>query len=337
VNKCIVQDANFVYGDEMTFDIEAAQRQFLEAVEARIADVLAQHDKNQPDSVFLLGNVARHLCVTPNAKRIRPLLTYWFGLALEADTKQLVDAAVASELIHSASLLHDDVVDDASMRRGSLSANAKWSNSVAVLSGNYLLAIAFDLLANYPTQLTRDGILVVKEMTKAAITEIEVRSEVNTDLATWKSIAIGKTGALFGMCGLAAARLTHNDDAVQRATRLGKHIGIAFQMNDDILDITDASGLKDRYSDISNKEPSLPLIIALKNPDFRDALQKAWCVDVVSRDDVARLGQWASECGAIEETHQYMKKEVDGAIDCLGNLAYTQGGKKIIEWLKSDK
>src|SRR5689334_9930966 len=102
----------------MSFDQEATQRQFLDAVEARIAQVLSEHDKVQPNSAFLLNAVARHLCVTHNAKRIRPLLTHWFGQALDVDQEQLIDAAVACELIHSASLLHDDVVDEASLRRG---------------------------------------------------------------------------------------------------------------------------------------------------------------------------------------------------------------------------
>lgn len=314
------------------------QSEFLDSVEARIASALAQHDDVHPNSAFLLNSVGRHLCVTPNAKRIRPLLTFWYGMALGIDTTRLVDAAVACELIHSASLLHDDVVDDAATRRGSLSANAKWNNSVAVLSGNYLLAIAFDLLGQYPSQITRDGITVVKEMTKAAITEIEVRSQVDTSEVTWREIAIGKTGALFGLCALVAARLVGNEDApaataAAKAMRLGKHIGLVFQMNDDIIDITSNAGLKDRYSDISNKEPSLPIIIASRNSAFRDRLTKAWLEPDVSTDSARNLGVLIAENGALEATRECMRKEIEAAIDTLGNLAHTPGGKKITEWL----
>lgn len=321
----------------MSFDLEATQEHFLEAVQTRIEQVLAENDQPQPNSAFLLSAVARHLCLTKNAKRIRPLLTHWFGNALGVEPLKLVDAAVACELIHSASLLHDDVVDNASARRGSLSANAKWSNSVAVLSGNYVLAIAFDLLGSYPGSVTRDGILTVKEMTKAAIAEIEVRSRVDTEVATWKEIAMGKTGALFGLCGLIGARVAENQDAGARAVRLGKHIGMVFQMNDDIIDITDASGLKDRYSDIINKEPSLPLIFASEDVQFSEALKLAWEAELVGPAAASRLGTWAQNTGAIDKTRLYMQKEVGAAIDCLGNLAYTPGGKKIVEWLNINK
>ena len=330
-------ETNFVYGSTMD-QLELAQREFLDAVELRIASALAQHDEAHPNSAFLLNSVGRHLCVTPNAKRIRPLLTFWYGVALGIDTTKLVSAAVACELIHSASLLHDDVVDDAATRRGSLSANAKWNNSVAVLSGNYLLAVAFDLLGQYPSQITRDGIMVVKEMTKAAITEIEVRSRVDTSEETWREVAIGKTGALFGMCALVAARLVgHEDAAAAKAVRLGKHIGLVFQMNDDIIDITSSAGLKDRYSDILNKEPSLPIIIASRNVEFRNKLTSAWLEAEVSAENASSLGALIANYGALEATHKCMQKEIEAAIDTLGNLAYTPGGKKITEWLNLTK
>lgn len=332
----IVLETNFVYGSAMD-QLELAQREFLDAVEVCIASALAQHDEVHPNSALLLNSVGRHLCVTPNAKRIRPLLTFWYGVALGIDTSTLVNAAVACELIHSASLLHDDVVDDAATRRGSLSANAKWNNSVAVLSGNYLLAIAFDLLGQYPAQITRDGILVVKEMTKAAITEIEVRCQVDTSEATWREIAIGKTGALFGLCALVSARLVANDDAAAKAMRLGKHIGLVFQMNDDIIDITCSAGLKDRYSDILNKEPSLPIIIAAKNSDFRNKLTSAWLEAQVNTEKARALGNSITENGFLEETRKCMQKEISAAIDTLGELAYTSGGKRITEWLNLTK
>ncbi len=316
---------------------EHTQRQFLGAVEKRIARVLAHHDELQQNSALLLNSVARHLCVTPNAKRVRPLLTLWFGSALDIDPDKLVDAAVACELIHSASLLHDDVVDDAGTRRGNLTANAKWNNSVAVLSGNYLLAVAFDLLGQYPPQVTRDGILVVKEMTKAAITEIEMRSQVETTEATWREVAIGKTGALFGMCALAAARVAQSNDAAIRASRLGKHVGLVFQMNDDIIDFSGDSGLKDPYSDLMNKEPSLPIIMALKNAAFRERVRESWLEPQVPAKNASELATFITDSGALEATRKCIKREIEAAVDTLGNLAYTAGGKKIAEWLYSSK
>lgn len=318
----------------MTLDHEPNERLFLDAVEARMNEVLSNRDQILPEASQLLSDVARHLCLTGHAKRVRPLLTYYFGLALEVDPRLLIDAATANELLHSASLLHDDVVDNATTRRGNSSANAKWSNSVAVLSGNYLLHVAFELLRNYPSELTRDGVRIIGQMTKAAIAEIEIRSNVSVDERIWREIAIGKTGALFAMCGLAAARLRQDEDAVSRIIQSGSHIGVVFQMTDDVLDIIDGSGLKDRYSDLLNKEPSFPLILAAKNHNFKSALTKAWSRETVSLEDAQNLGRLTIECGAIAETQRIMNKEVQALIDCLGNLAYTEGGQKIVYWLK---
>lgn len=321
-------------GGEMTFQQGPREQEFLEAVDARIAQVLARREQILPEASQLLSNVARHLCLTGHAKRARPLLTYYFGQALEVDPHKLIDAAAASELLHSASLLHDDVIDDAQMRRGNPSANANWSNSVAVLSGNYLLYVAFDLLRDYPVELTRDGVNVIGQMTKAAIAEIEIRGRDLVDVSLWREIAIGKTGALFGMCGLAAARINHDESAASRIIRCANHIGVIFQMTDDIIDITDTSGLKDRYSDILNKEPSLPLITASKNETFRAALKTAWSKEEVSLEVARMLGQMVIECGAIEETKTLIKQEAEALYDCLGNLAHTAGGKHIVTWLQ---
>jgi octaprenyl-diphosphate synthase len=318
----------------MTLDNEAVELRFLEAVESRLKEMLTQHDDVLPHSTQTLSAVARHLCLTGQAKRVRPLLTYYFGLALGVDTQKLVDAAAASELLHSASLLHDDVVDDATVRRGIMSANAKWSNSVAVLSGNYLLSIAFELLRDYSIELTQDGVRVIGEMTRAAIAEIDIRTKVTTDSEIWRKIALGKTGALFGMCGLAAARLSNDVEAISRVIRCGSHIGVIFQMTDDVLDIIDDAGLKDRYSDIKNKEPSFPLILASQDHGFQMALAEAWSHDIVTPQEAISLGKLAIECGAIDKTMKIMEKEVECAIDCLGPLASTEGGKKIVYWLK---
>lgn len=318
----------------MTVDNEASEKRFLDAVERRLNEVLSRTDPLLPKSAELLSAVARHLCLTGNAKRVRPLLTYYFGLALSQDPLRLVDAAVASELLHSASLLHDDVVDDASTRRGASSANAKWSNSIAVLAGNHVLSVAFELLSGYPMQLTRDSVRVISHMTKAAIAEVEIRSKLEVSEAVWREIARGKTGALFGMCGLAAARLVGDEDAAQRAIRCGAHIGIVFQMKDDVLDIIDNAGLKDRYSDLKNKEPSFPIIVASENPEFKAALRKAWDQETVTADEAKRLGDGIVACGAIDQTRGILAKEVGAALDALGHLAYTEGGQKIIYWLK---
>jgi heptaprenyl diphosphate synthase len=307
---------------------------FLNAVEARLLSVLNAHDPILPESGQILNAAARHLCVGGDAKRARPMLTLYFGDALGIAPDRLVDAAVAGELIHSASLMHDDVIDEATMRRGLPSVNVNWSNSIAVLSGNYLLSVAFALLKDGPNQSTSDAVEVISHMTKAAIAEFEIRGRLDVSLDHWRDIAVGKTGALFAWCGQAAARVGANEDAAARFYRCGYHIGAAFQLADDVRDLQDKKGLKDRFSDIKNREPSYPILLALSSPVLKREIETLWAKENFDADEVARVGHLILQSDAVQQTCHAMKAEIDAAMDALGHFALTPGGQNIGFWLK---
>ncbi len=185
----------------------------------------------------LLGAASSHLVAAPAAKRARPRLLLAFGRLLDrADDERLVKAATAVELIHTASLLHDDVVDHADTRRGRASANARFGNDAAVLAGDVVLARALALLSFDPRAVNA-AVDVVARMSAAAVREIEVRGQrVSVDEAV--RIAEGKTGALFGLCGTLAGLGSSSGDALCKA---GEAFGVAFQIADDIDDTdTDA-------------------------------------------------------------------------------------------------
>src|SRR5687767_6338454 len=113
------------------------EQAFLQKIEARL-----QHVLQDGGSADLLTTAAAHLCLN-GGKRLRPRLVHWFGAAVDADTRRLADAAAAAELIHCASLLHDDVVDAGTLRRGQPTVNVLWGNTAAVLSGDLVLSLAF--------------------------------------------------------------------------------------------------------------------------------------------------------------------------------------------------
>ena len=201
----------------------------LERVEKRLHTAVAAEG--------LLGAASAHLVAAPAAKRARPrLLLALARLANTVDDERLVRAATAIELIHTASLLHDDVVDHATTRRGRASANARFGNDAAVLAGDVVLARALALLA-FDERAVNAAIDAVARMSAAAVREIEVRGQrVSVDEAV--RIAEGKTGALFGLCGTLAGLGSPSAEALQRA---GEAFGIAFQIADDIDDAdTDA-------------------------------------------------------------------------------------------------
>lgn len=202
---------------------------FVERVEARLTAAVAGEG--------LLGAASSHLTSAPSAKRARPRLLLAFAqLVRRDDGDALVLAGAAIELIHTASLLHDDVVDGADARRGRASANARFGNSAAVLAGDLVLARALALLSSDAGAMNA-ALDVVARMSTAAVREIEVRGQhVSVDEAL--RIALGKTGALFGLCGTLAGLGRPHADALRRA---GEAFGVAFQIADDIDDVdTDA-------------------------------------------------------------------------------------------------
>ena len=146
---------------------------FLGAVEQRLGSTLVDGNAGPDVKGDTLMEAARHLCLGSGGKRARPMLARLFGDAVGVPGERLVDVAVAAELIHSASLLHDDVVDAGMFRRGRPTVNARWGNIVAVMSGDLILSTALSRLAELDARLVKSGLAVVSEMTRAAIAEVE--------------------------------------------------------------------------------------------------------------------------------------------------------------------
>src|SRR5262245_15381530 len=138
---------------------------FLDAVEQRIHAALHHDGADSASAEGLLLSAARHLCFS-GGKRARPRLALYFGQAVGAPQRALVDVAVASEFIHAASLLHDDVVDEGMLRRGNPTVNARWGNTVAVLTGDLVLTLAFEQIKPYSKIIIAEAIELVAHMTR---------------------------------------------------------------------------------------------------------------------------------------------------------------------------
>jgi geranylgeranyl pyrophosphate synthase len=247
------------------------------------------------ESNTLLCKTGAHLCLAPHAKRVRPLLTLYFAQALDIRPETVLPIAVASELIHSASLLHDDVIDNANMRRDKPTVNYQWSNSVAVLSGNYLLSLAFEQLKNYSPAITQEAISVVAQMTKAAILELQMRNSLDYNIEDWRGMSIGKTGSLFAFCGTAVALYDNNPKAGEAFRTAGYHMGQVFQLVDDLHDIEE---------DMHNQEASYPRLISL-----------------------------SGHTEPLLASKTELRKQAKLAIAALGPWALTDGGQQISLWL----
>lgn len=306
---------------------------FLVEVERVLTDSVS--GRASPESETLWG-AARHLCLGGGAKRARPLLVRLFGGACQvADPTRLVNAAVASELVHSASLLHDDVIDAGMFRRGRPTVNARWGNIAAVMTGDLLLSTALGLLVEYPIGVMHHAIETVSEMTRAAMDEVEARGELLMTPERLRRIAEGKTGSLFAWCGQAAALLSADAEAATRFSAFGRRLGVAFQIADDVRDVTGVEDGKPRYADLSSKTPSFPVVIALQRDDtLARRLRDAWAFSTIPPERLAELGSAVLATGAVEQAIAQMHAEIDAGVDALGRYAETPCGALLVGWAR---
>jgi heptaprenyl diphosphate synthase len=306
---------------------------FLEVVEHRIDAALAWDEQASWSERPALAAAARHLCMAPGAKRARPRLTYYFGLALDADVDLLADIAVAGEFIHAASLLHDDVIDNGRLRRGKPTVNVIWDSLTAVLAGDLLLAEAVKGLHRCPRDIAQESLEVVADMTRSTMLEAHIRGSVNVPVKQWRYIALGKTASMFKWCGRSAAHLAEDAEALERFGLFGERFGTAFQMADDLLDIVGLDSGKTPFADIRNCNPSYPLIIAQeKSTEFRERLRMAWAKETLSEEEVQSLGAEVVALGAASETEDRIEEEIRLALEALGKYSKRPGCREIAQW-----
>ena len=313
-------------------DSALTETRFLEAVETRLRAALRWDEPLlEGDSETLLA-AARHLCFS-GGKRARPRLTLYYGQAVGAPATALAEVAAASELIHAASLLHDDVVDEGALRRNRPTVNALWGNLVAVLTGDLVLTMAFGQIENHPRPVISEAIDLVSRMTHAAIAEVQARGRPELGIPAWRRIAEGKTGELFAWCGRSAAHVAGVPDAVERFGRCGVHLGVAFQLADDLIDLQEVGDGKDRFSDLRTRSLSFPILTAVASSDsVRENLAKAWQKPTLDMEEVLELGEEVLKTGAMERAGEEMEAEITAAIEALGPYRGRPGGAEIAEW-----
>lgn len=314
-------------------DVASELAEFLGRVETGLKTCLDDEPTASGDRGDTLMEAARHLCVGSGGKRVRPMMVRLFGGILNVPVEPLVDIAIASELIHSASLLHDDVVDAGMFRRGRPTVNARWGNIVAVMSGDLLLTTALGKLGRIDTQLMPSAVDLVAEMTRAAIAEVEARGDLALPLERLRYIAEGKTGSLFAWCGAAAALLAKTPEAAPRFAHFGRRLGIAFQIADDIRDITGTDVGKPQYADIQSRSPSMPVLLAVsKDEALRRKLKDAWAFATVTPERQKELGNAVLASGAVEQSLAKMQEEIAIAVDALGPYASHPCGAELLTW-----
>jgi len=218
--------------------------------------------------VSLLDTIMRFV-VKRKGKQVRPLFIFLSAKICGEIGEMSYHAASLIEMLHTASLIHDDVVDDSMQRRGFFSLNALWGNKVAVLIGDYMLAKGLLLsLKNEAYNLLQISSNAIKEMSEGELLQIEKARRLDIKEEVYYEIIRKKTASLIAAaCALGAASVGASEEEVKRMHLLGEKIGIAFQIRDDLFDFGDGDAGKPQGNDIQEKKMTLPLIHALNTTD----------------------------------------------------------------------
>ena len=216
----------------------------------------------------LITSIARHL-VKNRGKRIRPAFLFLLARAAEYFNEHTIDASLAIELIHTATLLHDDVVDNADFRRGTETVNYKWTNLISVLMGDYLFAKAFRLMVGTGSIDLIDAISRATERVSVGeLRQIEETSNYDLSEEEYLTIIADKTASLFAVsCEAGPILAGQNGHIRENFASFGEKIGVAFQIADDLLDYTGDVGEtgKEPGNDVINGKVTLPLIYTLRH------------------------------------------------------------------------
>ncbi len=226
--------------------------------------------------VFLVDMVAKYI-LKQKGKRVRPLLVLLSGKLCGGINNRSFRGATLVEMLHTATLVHDDVVDSAEKRRGFPSINAVWKNKVAVLMGDYLLSKGLMLAVDGEDyDFLRTITNTVKRMSEGELLQIGKTKKLDIDEATYYRIISDKTASLLSTCCEIGARgSTNNEEKIIAMRNFGENIGIAFQIRDDILDYIGTSSIlgKPLGGDIKEKKITLPLIYSFAQAEKNEIIK----------------------------------------------------------------
>jgi heptaprenyl diphosphate synthase len=286
---------------------------------ARVEELMRSHIKGDYPLVI---ETSRHL-VEAGGKRLRPLLTLLAAQFGDPSNHDIIKAAVCCELTHLATLYHDDVMDDAVLRRGVISANKKWDNAVAILTGDYLFSKVSDMLADIGPEAVKLQAKTFERLVIGQIKETQGKSEGLTQIEHYMKVVADKTGSLIATSARFGALLSGaNAQTVDSLTKFGEKIGVAFQVADDLLDISSdetASG-KTPGTDLKEGVPTLVTlyVIAANNPADKDLITKL--KGPISENDLSGVINQLRSHKALTDVKDYLAKVAKEANDLLVDL-----------------
>ncbi len=270
----------------------------------------------------LVVETSRHL-VEAGGKRLRPLLTLLSAQFGDPTNYDIIKAAVCCELTHLATLYHDDVMDDAALRRGVVSANKKWDNAVAILTGDYLFSKVSDMLADIGPEAVKLQAKTFERLVIGQIKETQGKSEGLSQIDHYMKVVADKTGSLIATSARFGALLSGASmEVVETLTKFGEKIGVAFQVADDLLDIasTETASGKTPGTDLKEGVPTLVTLFVMADNDPADKVLIEKLSKPISDQDLAGVIQELRNHKALKKVQDYLSNVAKEANQLLVNL-----------------
>ena len=300
----------------------------VEQIKLPILSEMELFEKKFKDSMLskvpLLNRITYYI-VRRKGKQMRPMFVFLVAKMVSDggfDERTYRGASVV-ELIHTATLVHDDVVDESNRRRGFFSVNALWKNKIAVLVGDFLLSKGLLLsIDNEDFDLLKLISIAVREMSEGELLQIEKARKLDITEDIYFDIIRQKTATLIAACcGIGAASVGANQDTIQQMRKFGEYIGIAFQIKDDLFDYSDEKIGKPTGIDIKEQKMTLPLIYTLNTCSKKE---KAWLINSVKKHNkdkkrVKEVITFVKQNGGIEYTTSQMNNYKNKALSILDN------------------
>ena len=301
-------------------------------------DLFEAHFKEAVKSrVSLLDRIMQYI-VKRKGKQMRPMFVLLSAKLHGEINDASYRAASLVELLHTATLVHDDVVDDATERRGFLSINALWKNKIAVLVGDYLLSKGLLLsLENQDFNTLTILSNAVKKMSEGELLQIEKTRNLNFDESVYYDIINGKTASLLASsCAAGAASVTSNEEIIQKMKSFGEYVGMAFQIKDDLFDYGDAKVGKPTGNDIKEKKLTLPLIHILQKVPKHLKREIVYIVKNNNNDKekVKFVIDHVKSYGGIEYAEAKMIEYRDNALAILNSFPATPAREALEELVR---
>jgi octaprenyl-diphosphate synthase len=308
-------------------------KEMMKPIEPEIAEFEIRFRQSMKSKVALLDKVT-HYIIRRKGKQMRPMFIFLTAKMLGKVSDQTYDAASLVELLHTATLVHDDVVDDANERRGFFSINALWKNKVAVLVGDYMLSRVL-LLSIEKNNVRMLEIIAraVREMSEGELLQIEKARKLDITEEIYFEVIRQKTASLIATCCESAAVSVDREDFAPTMRQFGELVGLAFQIKDDIFDYGTPENIgKPTGIDIRERKMTLPLIYALNTCSTE---VKRELINIVKNHNedpkkVDRAIELVIAAGGIEYAHKKMMELANQALELLEPIPDSEAKRAII-------